>query len=92
MGFHVRLNVGGVKEKAKESFFNSDSCQRTPEVPRVTAQSRCNSPGDQTQDEELFRTVEDQGVDVVAEPKGCPIFMFFPVDGTNKPVLTFFDT
>ena len=29
---------------------------------------------------------------MVAEPKGRPIFMFFPVAGINKPVLTFFDT
>ena len=30
-------------------------------------------------------------MDVVAKPKGRHIFMFFPVAGTNKPVLTFFD-
>ena len=91
-GFHVRLSVGAVKKKTKKSFSSTDSLKLTPQNPRVTAQSRCNSPGDQVQVEELFRTVEDQGVDMVAEPKGRPIFMFFPVAGINKPVLTFFDT
>jgi hypothetical protein len=28
VGFHVRLNVGGVKEKTEESFSSSDSLQR----------------------------------------------------------------
>ena len=50
MGFHVRLSVGGVKKKAKKSFTNSDSAKLTPEVPRVTDHSQCNSPGDQTVD------------------------------------------
>ena len=63
-----------------------------PEVPRTAAQSRCNHPEEQIKVDELFRAVEDQGVDVVAEPKDPPIFMFFPVAGTNKPVLTFFST
>ena len=92
MGFHIRLSMAAVKEKSKKSFTNSDSAKLTPEVPRTTAQSRCKSPGDQTQVEELIRTAENQGVDVLPEPRGRPIFMFFPVAGINKPVLTIFDT
>ena len=58
--FHVRLNIGEVKEKTgRESFSSSDSLQLTPEAPRIAAQSRCNHPEDQIQVEELFRTVED---------------------------------
>ena len=60
MGFHVRLNVGGVKEKTRVSFSSSDSLQLTPEAPKIAAQSRCNHPEDKIQVEELFRTVEDQ--------------------------------
>ena len=92
MGFPVRLKVGGMKRSVRETFSSPDSLQLTPEVPRTAAQSRCNHTEEQIQVEELLRAVEDQGVDVVAEPKGRPIFMFFPVAGTNKPVLTFFDT
>ncbi|MCP4994211.1 MAG: hypothetical protein GY934_10585, partial [Gammaproteobacteria bacterium] len=46
----------------------------------------------QNQLAELFRGAKKQGIEVVPEPKGRPIFMFFPVAGTNKPVLTFFDS
>jgi hypothetical protein len=90
IGFHVRLNIGEVKEKTgRESFSSSDSLQLTPEAPKIAAQSRCKHPEEQIQVEELFRTAEDQGMDVVAKLKGCPIFMFFPVAGTNKLGLTF---
>ena len=46
----------------------------------------------QKQLEELFEGSKNQGIEVVPEPRGRPIFLFFPVAGINKPVLTFFDS
>ena len=55
MGFHVRLNVGGVREETgKESFFSSDFLQLTPEAPQIAAHSECNHPEVQNQVEELY--------------------------------------
>ena len=89
MGVHVRLNVGGVREETgRGSLSSSGSLQLMPGAswtPQIVAHSDCNHPEVQNQVEELFRTVEDQGVENVAEPKGRPIFMFFSVVGTNKP-------
>ena len=87
MGSHERLNVG---RTVSENL--PGSLQVTPEVPITAAHGKCNHPEVQNQVEELFRAMEDQGVEVVAKPKERPIFMFFPVAGTNKPVLTFFDS
>ena len=39
----------------------------------------------------FFNSAKKQGMEVVGEPKGRPIFLFFAVKGRNKPVQTFFD-
>ena len=39
----------------------------------------------------FFNSAKKQGIEVVAEPKGRPIFLFFAAKGRNKPVQVFFD-
>ena len=84
----VRLNVGGARDEAgrgpPSSSFSLWSPHEASETPQIVAHSECNHPKVQNQVEEMFRMVEDQGVEVVAAPKGRPILMFFPVAGTNK--------
>ena len=58
MGFHVRVNVGGVREETgRESFSSSGSLQLTPEAPVIAAHSDCNNPEAQNQVEELYRAI-----------------------------------
>ena len=39
----------------------------------------------------FFNSAKRQGLDIVPEPKGRPIFLFFAAKGRNKPVQVFFD-
>ena len=39
----------------------------------------------------FFNSAKRQGMEVVPEPKGRPIFLFFAAKGRNKPVQVFFD-
>ena len=39
----------------------------------------------------FFKTAKKKGMDVVPEPNGRPIFLFFAAKGRNKPVQVFFD-
>ena len=89
MGFHVRLNRSNlVKKKTVIGPGSSDGCSPGS----LQSQHSHHEVDTQKQFEELFEGAKKQGIEVVPEPKGRPIFMFFPVAGTNKPVLTFFDS
>ena len=42
--------------------------------------------------EEFLDTARKQGVTIIEEPWGRPVFQFFLANGKTFPVLTFFDT
>ena len=66
------ITTVGLVLAGMESFSSSSSLKLTPEASLTAAHSECNHPEVQNQVEELFRAMEDQGVDVVSEPKVVP--------------------
>merc|ERR1711940_185898 len=89
MSYHVRLQ-GRSNLVEKTGIGPGSSDGRDSGSPQ--SQHSHHEVDSQDQLEELFRGAKNQGIEVVPEPKGRPIFMFFPVAGTNKPVLTSFDS
>ena len=86
MSFHAQLNGRNLrKKKTGIGPGSSDGCSPGS----LQSHHSHHKVDTQKQLEELFEGAKKQGIEVVPEPKGRPIFMFFPVAGTNKPVLTF---
>ena len=86
MGFHIRLDGNNLVKRTGIGPGSSNG--RSSGSPQ--SQHSHHEVDSQGQIEELLRGAKSQGRELVPELKGRPIFMFFPVAGTNKPVLTFF--
>ena len=55
------------------------------------SEENVDKPAEKGKLKKFFKTAKKNGMEVVPEPNGRPIFLFFAAKGRNKPVQVFFD-
>ena len=71
-----------VEQVGEAANSTSDSDSSVPEIGKGDEIGRLRK---------FFNSAKRQGMEIVPEPKGKPIFMFFAAKGRNKPVNVFMD-